>query len=43
VIVGAQGIPEATALSVFAAAMIFMKSKNSDERQISMTCLITNR
>jgi hypothetical protein len=43
VIVCAEGILEATALSVFAAVMIFMKSKNSDELQISMTCLITNR
>jgi hypothetical protein len=30
VIVCADGIPEATALSAFAPAMIFIKSKNSE-------------
>jgi hypothetical protein len=40
VIACAEGIPEATALSVFAPVMIFIKSKNSDERRISVTRLI---
>jgi hypothetical protein len=39
VIVCAEGIPEATALSVFAPVMIFIKGKNSDKRPISATCL----
>jgi hypothetical protein len=40
VIVCAEQIPETTALSVFAPVIIFIKSKNSDARQISVTRLI---
>jgi len=40
VIVCAEEIPEATALYLFAPVMIFVKSKNSDKRQISATCLV---
>ena len=39
-IVCADGIPEATALSVFAPVMIFITSKNSDKWQFSATCLV---